>query len=132
MTPHRILGMNAVSTAACALGMIVFRGSLYPLFGLDAPGLLDVLAVGLVLYAAALALVARRQTVTRQALMFFTAVDALWVAGSVIVLALFWGQFAPVARLIVIAAAVVVELLATLQFRAASKAGGGSPVPAWP
>ena len=128
MTPHRILGMNAVSTAACALGMVVFRGSLYTLFGLDAPGLLDALAAALVVYAAALAFVARRHTVTRQALMFFTVVDALWVAGSVVVLALFWGQFTPVARLIVVAAAVVVELLATLQFRAAGKAGGGSPL----
>jgi len=55
-------------------------------------------------------------------------VDALWVAGSAVVLVLFWGQFAPVARLIVIAAAVVVDLFATLQFRAAGKAAGGSPV----
>ena len=128
MTSHRILGMNAVSTAACALGIFVFRGSLYSLFGLDAPGLLDALAVGLVLYAAALAVIAQRQTVTRQALMFFTVVDVLWVAGSAVVLVLFWGQFAPVARLIVIAAAVVVDLFATLQFRAAGKAAGGSPV----
>lgn len=127
MTPHRILELNAISTGACALGLLAARGTLYSLFGLDAPLLLDALAVGLLAYAGALILSARRQPVTRQALMAFTIVDVLWVAASAVVLLLFWTQLAPVARLLVIAAAVVVEIFATLQFRAAARVAGVSP-----
>jgi hypothetical protein len=119
MTSHRILELNAVSTAACAVGMFATRGILHPLFGLDAPILLDLLAVGLLAYAGALAFAAQRQPVSRQALMFFTVADAIWVVASAIVLVLFWSQLAPIARVLVIAVALVVEVFATLQFRAA-------------
>jgi len=99
--------------------MLVTRGTLYSFFGLGAPILLDVLAIGLLAYAGALALAAARQPVTRQALMAFTVADGLWVAASVVVLLLFWGQLASVARFLIIAVGLVVEIFATLQFRAA-------------
>jgi hypothetical protein len=87
-----------------------------------------VLVAGLLAYAGALAFAAHRQPVTRQALMAFTVADALWVAASASVLLLFWAQLAPVARLLVIAVAMVVEVFATLQFRAAGRvAAAGSP-----
>ena len=53
--------------------------------------------------------------------MAFAIVDALWVAGSAVVLLLFWGQLTPVARVLVIAVALAVEVFATLQYRAARK-----------
>jgi hypothetical protein len=120
MTSHRILQLNAVSTAACALGMLVTRGTLYSFFGLETPILLDVLAIGLLAYAAALAL-AQRQPVTRQALMAFTVADGLWVAASVVALLVFWSQLAPVARFLIVAVGLVVEIFATLQFLAARR-----------
>lgn len=126
MTSHRVLQLNAVSTAACAFGMLLTRRTLYSFFGLDAPILLDVLAIGLLLYAGALALAAYRQPVTRQALLTFTVADALWVAMSAIVLVFFWGQLTPVARGLVIAVALVVEAFATLQYRAAGGVSGDS------
>jgi hypothetical protein len=52
------------------------------------------------------------------------------VAASGLVLLLFWSELAPVARVLVIAAAVVVEVFATLQFRAAGRVA--SAVPAHP
>jgi hypothetical protein len=119
MTSHRILQLNSISTAACAFAMLATRGSLYTFFGLDTPLLLDALAAGLLLYAGALALAARRQPVTRQALMAFTVADALWVVASAVVLLAFWGQLAPVARVAIVAVGLVVEVFATLQFRAA-------------
>lgn len=119
MTPHHILLMNAVSTAACAIGMLATRPFLYSMFGLDGPALLDALAVGLLGYAGALTIAARRQPVSRLTLMVFTAGDVLWVVGSALVLALFWTQLTPLARMLVIATAVVVEVFASLQFRAA-------------
>lgn len=121
MTSHRILQLNAISTAACGLGMLATRGTLHSLFGLGAPILLDVLAVGLLVYAGALAFAAQRQPVSRQALMAFTVADAVWVVASAVVLVLFWGQLAPIARLLVIAVALVVEVFATLQFRAVGR-----------
>jgi hypothetical protein len=121
MTSNRILQLNAISTASCAVGMLVTRGTLYTFFGLNAPLLLDVLASGLLAYAVALGLAASRQPVTRQALMAFTAADGLWVAASALVLLVFWGQLAPLARILIVAVAAVVEMFATLQFVAARK-----------
>ena len=119
MTPHRMLNLNALSTAACAVGMLATRRTLHSFFGLQTPLLLDVLAVGLLAYAAGLIVVARRETVERSTLMAFAIVDGLWVAGSAIALFLFWAQFTPVARVLVIAVALAVEAFATLQYRAA-------------
>ena len=120
MTSHRILRLNALSTAACAVGMLATRGSLHTIFGLDTPLLIDSLAVGLLAYAVALVAAARRDTVDRPALIAFAITDALWVAASAVVLLFFWGQFTPLARVLVIAVALVVEGFATLQYRAAA------------
>jgi hypothetical protein len=121
MTSHRILQLNAVSTAACGVGLLATREILPALFGLDGPMLLDLLAVGLLVYAGLLAVAAHRRPVTRQALIAFTVADVAWVAASAIVLLLFWADFAAVARVLVIAVALVVEVFATLQLRAAGK-----------
>ena len=124
MTSNRILRLNALSTAGSALAMLATRGSLYRLFGADSPMLFDVIAAGLLVYAAALVIVAREPLVGRRALMAFTLADGLWVAGSAIVLLLFWAELTPLARLLVIGVALVVDVFAMLQFRAA---GGFTP-----
>jgi hypothetical protein len=126
MTPHRILGLNALVTAGGALGMLATRGTLYTFFGLETSTLLDVLAVALLAYAGLLWLATRR-TISRQTLMTFTAADALWVVASVVILVMFWGQFDAIARLLIIAVAVIVEVFATLQYRAAGRVVGGFP-----
>jgi hypothetical protein len=127
MTSHRILQLNAISTAGCAVGMLATRGILPALFGLDTPGLLDLVAVGLLAYAAMLGIAAHRRPVTRHALLAFTVADVVWVVASAIVLLLFWSQLTPVARVLVIAVALVVEVFATLQFRAAGSAPRNAP-----
>ena len=119
MTPNRILNLNALSTAGCAVAMLFMRGLLYPLFGLSSPLLLDVLAVGLFAYALALWLVSRQEAISRRSLLLFTLVDDAWVVGSAIVLELFWADLAPAARALTIAVALVVAVFAILQFRAA-------------
>ena len=130
MTSNRILQLNAIATAGCALGMFLTRNVLFPLFGATGPLLFDALAVGLLGYAAALWVSARQPHVDRNALIAFTVVDSLWVAGSAVVLLLFWDQFAPIARVLVIAVAIVVDVFAMLQFRAAGRVSGrtGSPI----
>ena len=119
MTSNQILQLNAVSTAASAVGMLAARGALHRLFGLDSPVLLDVIAIGLLVYAGALVAVARAPMVGRRALMAFTFADGVWVVASAIVLLLFWTELTPLARILVIAAAIVVDVFAMLQFRAA-------------
>ena len=119
MKPNHILQLNALATAACAAGMLATRGLLPAQFGLVTPFVLDVLAVGLLVYAGALAAAARRTIVDRSTLLMFTAGDGLWVAGSAVVLLLFWSQFTPVARTLVIVVALAVDVFATLQYRAA-------------
>jgi hypothetical protein len=119
MTPNRILTLNAFSTAGCALAMLLGRGVLYPLFGLSSPMLLDVLAVGLLAYAAALWIVSRQDSISPRSLLAFALVDDAWVVGSAIALELFWVDMAPVARMLTIAVALVVAVFAILQFRAA-------------
>src|SRR5688572_19970931 len=112
MTSHRILQLNAALTAATAVGMLATRGILPALFGLDAPLLLDVIAVGLLAYAGALAVAAQRRPVARQTLLAFTVADLLWVAASAIVLVVFWPELTGVARFLIIGVALVVEVLA--------------------
>jgi hypothetical protein len=118
MTSNQILQLNALSTAVSAVAMLAFRGTLYRLFGADSPVLFDVIALGLLMYAGALLFVARAPLVGRRALMAFTFADGLWVAASALVLLLFWNELTPLARFLVIAAALVVDVFAMLQFRA--------------
>ena len=119
MTPNRILTLNALSTAGCALAMLLGRGFLYTLFGLTSPMLFDVLAVGLLAYAAALWIASRQESISPRSLLAFALVDDAWVVGSVIALELFWVDMAPFARILTIAVALVVAVFALLQFRAA-------------
>ena len=127
MSPRHILQVNALSTALCAVGMFATRGTLYALFGLATPALLDELALGLLAYAGATVIAAAREPVKHRTLMAFSIADAVWVVGSAVVLLLLWPQFAPMARLLVAAVAVVVEIFAALQFRAAGAARRRSP-----
>jgi hypothetical protein len=123
MNARRILRLNATATAACAAGMLAGRSVLPPLFGLDSSLLLDGLAVGLLAYAGALAFAAQREPVSKTTMMAFTVADAAWVVGSAVVLVAFWGELAALARVLVIAVAIVVEAFALLQFREAGTIG---------
>jgi hypothetical protein len=130
MTPRRILQINAFATAACALGLLATRGILPAFFGLAGPALLDLVAVGFLAYAGVLAFIAGRDRVGPQALKAFAAADAAWVVASAIALLAFWSEMAPLGRLLVIAVALVVEVFATLQFRAAGAVKREFPQPA--
>ena len=126
MSPQRILQINALSTAACALAMLAARELLHPLFGLDTPVVLDGVAAAFIAYAGLLAFASVRRPVGRQVLLAFTIADAAWVAASAVALILFWDQLTPLARFLIVAVAGVVEVFATLQYRAAGKARNGS------
>lgn len=119
MHPRTVLQLNGFSTAVCAIVMLAARRVLHPLFGLETPLLLDTLAIAFLAYAAALLTAARQQPITRGVLLFFTVSDVVFVVACAIALLVFWSELETVARLLVIAVALVVELFATLQYRAA-------------
>ncbi len=127
MNAHRILQINALSTSMSAIAMLVARGVLYPLFGLESPLLLDVVAVAFLVYAAALVVAARRRPVDPQALIVFSIADGAWVVASAIALLLFWPQLHVFGRVLIIAVALIVEVFATLQYRAAGVLRGRTP-----
>ena len=118
MTARQILSINAASTAASAVLMLATRNALAPLFGLTTPFLLDVTAVSFLVYAGMLVVAARRDPVPGAALFAFAALDAAWVAFSAVILLLFWPTLSPIARALIIVVALVVEVFATLQYRA--------------
>jgi hypothetical protein len=119
MVAHRVLQLNGSATAVSALAMLATRGILPPLFGLNSPLLFDGIAIAFLAYAGALFAAAAHKPVSAKTMMMFTAADAAWVVGSAIVLMLYWAQLTPVARFLVIAVALVVEVFASLQYRAA-------------
>ena len=129
MTSHQILAVNASATAITAVAMLAGRSILAPLFGLSTPRLLDVTAVSFLIYAGVMALAATRRPVPREALLAFAAVDAAWVVFSGVILVLFWSPLTPIARVMVLVVAVVVEVFATLQFRASRGPQGSSRGP---
>ena len=126
MMPRQILTINASATAVTALAMLDLRSTLAPLFGLATPLLLDVTAVSFLIYAGALALAAARRPVAREALLAFAALDAAWVLFSALILVLFWTELTPIARALVLAVALIVEVFATLQYRAAGGLRAGT------
>jgi hypothetical protein len=119
MMARRILALNASATTVTAVAMLVWRSTLAPLFGLATPLLVDITAVSFLIYAGVLTIAAARRPVAREALLAFAAIDAAWVAFSAVVLIVFWPQLTPIARVLVLAVALIVEVFATLQLRAA-------------
>ena len=119
MTARRTMLANASFSAASAVFILAAHDRLYPLFALESSALLVAIAGGLLVYAGSLVVVARREPPDRRALLTAAVLDAGWVLGSAIVLVAAWAQLAPAARVLLIAAALIVEVFATLQFRVA-------------
>jgi hypothetical protein len=119
MNAHRILQLNAVTTAISAAAMIVARPTLYPLFGLSSPLWLDVATIVFVAYAAALLFVVRRPVVRRLELFAFSIGDGLCFAAGLVVLIAFWSNLTPIARVLIAVTTIVVDVFALAQYRAA-------------
>lgn len=119
MNANRILQLNALITAASALVMIAARPYLYPLFGLSAPLWLDVATVVFLGYAAALLIACRRPAVPRPALWAFAIGDGACCVIGIGLLLIFWSELTPIARGLMALTALVVDVFAWAQFRAA-------------
>jgi hypothetical protein len=117
MTAHRVLWINASSTAVSAVAMLAARAILPPVFGLETPLVLDLVAIVFLAYAAAIAFAASRSTIDSRILFAFAAADGACAIASAAALVLFWPQLTIVGRLLLIALGLTVEVFAALQYR---------------
>ena len=126
LTGKGIILIDAVASGSSGLLMLAARSILYPYFGLESPFVLDVVAIGFIVYAATIVVPAiRNAVIPRTTLMTVAAANALYVVASAAVLIWFWSELDPIARALIVAGAVVVEAFATLQFTAARRVPAG-------
>lgn len=107
--------LDAVVSGAAALLMAGGASVLAPLLGLPS-GLLFWAGIALVPFVALLATVSRREQASRLVLVDIVAINALWVAGSILLLVSGWVEPTMLGYAFVIAQAAAVGLFAELQF----------------
>lgn len=85
---RRVLMLNAVFTALCALALLLFSSPIAAFIGVATPLHLLVLGGVLLLYAMDLGRTAFGKRIPRGRIYYFIAMDVLWVLGSAFLL---WG-----------------------------------------
>jgi hypothetical protein len=125
---RRVLLVDAASCAGMGLGMIAFNDLLARILQLPAQ-LLSEAAIVLLPFAAFLAFVASRPTPARFAVWAIIVLNVIWVVDSIVLL--FTGWVAPNALgyAFVIAQAVVVAVLADLEYVGLKKSSSYGPSP---
>lgn len=114
---------DAVTTAACALLFLLAAGPLEGVLGLPS-GLLRAAGAILTPFAAFLAVLAMRETLPRPAVWAVIAVNATWVADSVLLLFSGWVDPTPAGTALVVAQAVAVAIYAELQYMGLRRSSG--------
>jgi hypothetical protein len=128
LTARTTLLIDAAATTATAVMMLAAREVLYPYFGLTTPQVLDVTAVAFLIYAAVIALVARRPSIERSAMMTVVAANIAYVVASMALLVMFWSELHAVGCILIVAVALAVEAFAAMQFLAVRRGREWSPV----
>jgi hypothetical protein len=108
------LRLDAAVTAANGAAYLVLAGPLEDLLGLE-PALLRPAGALLLVFAAAVWLVAGQRPIPRAPVLAVVAVNGLWVAGSLALAALAWGSPEPAGTVWVVLQALVVAAFAELQ-----------------
>lgn len=122
---RRFLGMNAAFSALSGAVLLIAAGTLAPVILAIpeswAPLALRFLGVGLIGFAGVLLVLARNRFVSKAAVHEIVLLDALWVVGSVVLVAFFGHLLLTPGIVIVTVVAMVVAFFAITQFAAASK-----------
>lgn len=111
---RRVLALDAATSGVAAVALVFAAGPLAELTGLPQP-LLFWAGIVLVPWTAALAIFSSRATMPRLALVDIAAINALWVAASVALLATGWVSPNTFGILFVLAQAAGVAVYALLQ-----------------
>jgi hypothetical protein len=118
---RRVLIADVVTSAAAGLLMLAGGGFLESLLGLQA-ALLRSAGFGLLPFAAFVAYVATRETLSRGAVWAVIALNALWVADSLLLLIAGWVSPTGLGYAFVLGQAALVALLAELEYMGLRKA----------
>lgn len=105
-----------IFSALSGLAALTLAGPVAGLLGLATPLIVRIVGAVLLLYAADLLLTARRDPFPRAKVWYFTAMDAAWVVGTGVVLALV--SFPGPGAALLVAIALTVGAFGVLQFRA--------------
>ena len=79
---------NAIFSTISGLLLLFFSNSINTWMGISLSWILPLIGLGLLGFAASLFLLSRKQTITRNAVIAVIIQDALWVLGSIIIVAL--------------------------------------------
>lgn len=122
---RRFLGLNAAFSGLNGVVLLIAAGALASVIFSSpeswVPLVLRLLGVGLIGFAGLLTILARNKFVSKAAVNEIVFLDALWVVGSVVLVAFLGDLFSPTGLIIVTVVAMVVAFFAITQFAAASK-----------
>jgi hypothetical protein len=110
---RRSLQIDGVASGLCGVLLLAGAGPLSSLMGLAGPGIARTVGALFVVYAAALLRNGARATVSRGGAVAAVVLNAVWVAGSAVVI--LDGPLTPLGNLAVAAVAVAVLLFAILE-----------------
>ena len=110
---RRSLQIDGVASGLCGVLLLAGAGPLSSLMGLAGPGIARMVGALFVVYAAALLWNAARATVSRGGALAAVVLNAVWVAGSAVVI--LDGPLTALGNLAVAAVAVAVLLFAILE-----------------
>ena len=122
----RGLKLNAIFSATSAVAMLLAANWVAAQVGLPGPG--DVYAVGIFLlfFAAQLANIVRTGKVRTWEIVAIIVGDLLWVAGSVVLGALYFRSFSTIGAVLVDVVAIAVLIFAVMQIRGLRKYRNGA------
>ena len=113
----RGLKMNAVFSTLSAVAMLPAANWVAEQVGLPGPANVYAVAVFLLFFAAQLGNIVRTRTIRTWEIVAIIVGDLLWVAGSVVLGAMYFRSFSTIGALLVDAVALVVLIFAVMQIR---------------
>lgn len=116
------LATNAAFSLTCATLMILRPSLVGDWLGISAPLVLQAVGIGLVLFAGDLIHQATRRRVTTWRALYASTADFLWVAGTLVLLALFPSALSQTGITLVVSVAIVVFVFAIWQLWAIGRA----------
>ena len=113
---RRVLQANGIFSGLCGIFFIVGSGPLASFLCLDAPVILIVAGVILVLYGITLFQTAARESIIRQMAITAVVLDVAWVVGSIAILVTGWPALTTGGKWAVAIVADIVAVFALLQY----------------
>ena len=113
----RGLKMNAVFSTLSAVAMLLAANWVAEQVGLPGPANVYAVAVFLLFFAAQLGNIVRTRTIRTWEIVAIIVGDLLWVAGSVVLGAIYFRSFSTIGALLVDAVALAVLIFAVMQIR---------------